>query len=770
MNKITLLTATAFVAICALPANAQEPLTSGPVLAPAAVATAPSAQPKPNIFVWMLDDVGYAQLGAFGGLIETPNIDRVAAMGLRFNNYHTTPICSASRASFLTGRNPHTVHIGSHAFTPRPFPGYDGLIPRNAGTIAENLRQSGYTTHAFGKWDHLPAQTITPEGPFTYWPKGQGFDQFYGFLAADVDNWQPSLFRDTKPIPAPRSKNYHLDNDLADQAITMVAAQAAGKEHKPFFAYWATGTAHAPHHAPKRWIEHYKGRFDGGWDAMRTKVLERQIAMGIVPAGTELAPLPPGVSDWDSLSAEQKRMYARQMEVFAASLSHADEQFGRVVNYLKAKGQLDNTIIVITSDNGASAEGTPEGSYNEHLMANGHSANIAENLSYLNEWGGPKTYPHYSTGWAVAGNTPLRYYKQTTFEGGTRVSLLISWLKGIVPDAAVRRQYAHVSDLTPTLMQLAGVPLAPQVNGEAQMPLDGISFTDSVRDAAAPSRKQVQYTEMWGHKGLWADNWTINSLRLEKVWELGSLRPRPFDEKWQLFNLSEDLAQTKDLAAIHPEKVAELEKLFDAETRKYNVLPIGDIADTIDYRLKQMQDASAARQGKWFYNGPISHVSDGAGPPIRSGSFQMSADVGLTQGRETGPIFALGGEFGGLSLHLDKGVPVYTLRSVTGTSVSVRADRALRKGSQKLELIVEAPPPRSPEASNINVEIRSGGNVLVRETVRFVMPRTMFSLSDNFDIGIDTGSAVASTYSRDKAFPGTVANVLFDFSNGLPPQ
>lgn len=768
MNRSALLTATACLALSSGYARAQEPVAAVPAIAANAASSIQTQQPRPNIFVWMLDDVGYAQLGSFGGLIETPNIDRVARAGLRFSNYHTTPICSASRASFLTGRNPHTVHIGSHAFTPRPFPGYDGLIPRNAGTIAENLRQAGYSTHAFGKWDHLPSEGITPEGPFTYWPKGQGFDHFYGFLAADVDNWQPTLFRDTQPIPAPSAKEYHLNDDLADQAIGMVDDTSGGKERVPFFAYWATGTAHAPHHAPERWIAHYKGRFDDGWDVMQKQVLARQIAMSIVPAGTQLPPRPSGVAAWDSLSADQKRMYARQMEVFAASLSHADEQFGRIVDHLQAKGQLENTIIVVMSDNGASGEGAPEGNFNEHIMANGHTLATEVNLQHLEEWGGPETYPHYSTGWAVAGNTPFRYYKQTTFEGGTRVPLLMTWPKGIATNGELRRQYTHVSDLAPTLMQLAGVPLAAQVNGEAQMPLDGTSFIDSVRDAQAPGDKHVQYTELWGHKGLWADNWTINTLRLEKVWELGKTPPRAFDDKWQLYNLSEDLAQAKDLAETHPEKLAELGRLFESEARKFNVLPIGDAADSMTYRMKHLQETFSARQGKWFYPGPISHVSDGAGPPIRSGSFRMSADIELLRSAESGVIFALGGRFGGLSFHLDKGVPVYTLRSMMGPSVNVRAPGRLDTGNHKLELIVEAPRPSFPAMSDMNIEIRSGGVVLVRQAVQFDMPRMMFSLADNFDIGSDTGSTVTEAYSRDAAFPGTVANVLFDFSKPAP--
>jgi len=719
---------------------------------------------RPNVFLWMLDDVGFGQLGSYGGMIETPNIDRMAKAGVRYANYHSTPLCSPSRASVLMGRNPHTVHVGSHAFTQRPFPGYDVAIPRNAGTIAENLRQAGYATYAFGKWDHLPSAAITPEAPRTYWPSGQGFDHYYGFLGADSDNWQPTLVRDDQPINAPREKGYHLNHDLADQAIAMIDAQHGNGSARPFFAYWATGTAHAPHHAPQRWIDHYKGRFDAGWDAMRIEVRKRQIALGLVPAGTKLAPMPAEVPQWDSLSADQKRLYARQMEVYAASVSYADEEFGRVLDRLSATGQLDNTLVLVTSDNGASAEGGPRGNFNEMMMASGYLPTDAENARYMDKWGGPETNPHYAFGWAVAGNTPFRYFKQSTFEGGERVPLVISWPGHIRPDDTPRGQYVHVSDIMPTILDLANAPIAAKVNGEPQMPLDGTSFADSTRTADAPGRKHVQYTELWGSKGLWSDGWAIATMRTSEPWNVGIAKPRPYDDPWQLFDLNADPGQTTDLAARFPEKVAELNAMFDEQARTFNVYPIGDTSESGAYLVRRIREALIARKGKWRYAGMISHIGDGAGPPVRSGSFTMTARVGLPRGTESGPIFALGGIMGGLALHIDKGVPVYTLRPMMGEPLNVAANRPLGQGEHKLTLKVTAPRPSFPTPAEVAVEIRDNDAIIAQQTVRYAAPHTPFSVSDGFDVGIDTGSTVSPAYSRDTPFSGALSDVTFDFS------
>ncbi|MFZ4603682.1 MAG: sulfatase-like hydrolase/transferase, partial [Caulobacterales bacterium] len=378
----------------ALAACAPFPLSSAfaQTAESAAVAKSQSqATQRPNVLVWMLDDVGFAQIGSYGGLVETPNIDRVARLGLRYTNYHTTPICSASRAAFLTGRNSHSVRVGGHSAGARPYPGYDSEIPAEDGTIAAYLKRDGYATFALGKWDHLPSAQQSGPGPFRLWPSGQGFDRFYGFLAADTSNWEPTLVSDNTSIPTPRSPSYHLSTDMADKAIEMIAVRRATAKPAPFFMYWATGAAHAPHHAPPEWIERFRGQFDDGWDSARQRILDRQIAQGLVPKATKLPPRPDGMPAWKSLSREQKRLYARQMEVFAASLSHADHEFGRILGALEASGELNDTIVVITSDNGASAEGAVDGSFNEMLFVNGVFPDVSANLKHYETWGDPST-------------------------------------------------------------------------------------------------------------------------------------------------------------------------------------------------------------------------------------------------------------------------------------------------------------------------------------------------------------------------------------------
>lgn len=716
----------------------------------------------PNVLIWLLDDVGFAQLNTFGGLVETPSIDRVARMGLRYSNYHTAAICSASRASLLTGRNPHSVHVGGHAQASLPFPGYDSKIPAEDGTIAANLRAGGYVTYALGKWDHLPSEEMGPAGPFMRWPTRQGFDSFYGFMSADTDNWHPLLMRDNTPIPVPTTQGYHLNTDLADQAIAMIRSRSPRQPEPPFFMYFATGTAHSPHHAPKDWIERYRGKFDMGWDKAREMLLKRQIAQGLVPASTTLAPRPEGMPAWDSLSAEQKKLYARQMEVFAASLTYADAQFGRVLDELQRDGELDNTLVMITSDNGASAEGAFNGTHNENLFVNGHFASVEENQPFLDKWGSAETYPHYSFGWAVAGNTPFRYYKQTTHEGGTHVPLVVAWPKGIPARGETRNQFVFVADIAPTILELSGVPLAKTVNNVAQAPMEGTSFAYSLRDAKAANRKKAQYFEMYGNKALWSDNWSIVTSHRLNTWEMS--QEAPPNEPWELYDLSKDPGQTTDLAVKYPDKVAALSKLFDEQAKAHNVYPISNFGDVFRYQTNLAADEFQRRQGKWIFAGPVGHMSGLNTAPVTALPFRFDTQLTLPTGKETGPIYAQGGALGGMGIYLKDGVPVFIFRSLAGDAKTVTASRALPKGASVLEVDVDrvrAPRPLTPQ--DVTITIRAGNDVLAKQTIYIAMPR-MFGVSETFDIGIDYGSAVSSDYAASTPFPGTIGQVVFDFN------
>ncbi len=749
----TWLTPVSLQAQTAMPANVSVP--------PPAPATA--ASNRPNVLVWMMDDVGFAQISCFGGLVQTPNIDRVARMGLRYTNYHTAPICSASRASFLTGRMPHSVHIGGHATAARPFPGYDAHIPAADGTIAANLHQAGYATYALGKWDHLPNEDASPAGPFTYWALGQGFDRFYGFLAADADNWNPILVRDLTAVAKPAKPAYHLSADLADQAIGMIASRAVRDPQRPFFMYWATGAAHAPHHAPKEWIARYRGKFDMGWDKAREAILQAEIAQGTVAQGTKLPDRPEGMPAWSSLSQDQKRLYARQMEVFAASLAYADAQFGRVLDALEASGELANTMLIITSDNGASAEGGPDGLYNEAEVTSRQAPGLAGNLALIEDWGGPKTYPHYSYGWAVAGDTPYRYYKQTAHEGGTRVPLIIAWPNGIGARGELRNQFVHVSDLAPTILDATGVPLASIINNVQQNPMEGASIAASFAAPGDPRGGRAQYVELYGNKGLWWQGWSIVTTHRTKTWDWNTAKT--FDEPWELYDLVNDPGQTRNLAAQQPARLTKMGELFAEQAARYHVDPIHNLSDTMADSMVKARDDFARRGGKWRYPGAIAQVATAAAPPIATRSFTMNAKLELPTNRITGPLFSYGGQMGGIGLYLKQGRLSLILNGLKGETTSVTTLESLGTGVQHVELSLIRASASADGSADFQVTIRAEGRELARQTTHFALP-SFFGLSEVFGVGTDDGSPVLAGYPAGTPLAGRISEVVFDLSPG----
>lgn len=695
----------------------------------------PHARPgAPNVLVWMIDDVGFGQVGCFGGLVETPNIDRVAAQGLRYGNYHTTPICSASRASFLTGRNSHTVHVGGHSAMAIGFPGQDARIPRAAGTIAENLRQAGYATYQIGKWDHLPPRDASAAGPFTYWPSGQGFDRAYSFLSYDANNFAPSMWRDHQPATVPADTGYHLSRDMADIAIDWIGARQASAPRAPFFLYWATGAAHSPHHAPQRWLDHYRGRFDEGWDVARARILARQKRLGIVDAAVGLPPRPDGMPAWDALSPDRKRMYARQMEAFAASLSYADEEFGRILTALETTGERDNTMVVVVTDNGASAEGAPEGTFSEFYMANGRFASLEQNLSRYDRWGGPDSYPLYAMGWAAAGNTPFRYYKQTAYEGGTRVPLVISWPRGIAARGEIRRQYQHVSDLAPTILDAVKAAPATRVNGEPQMPFDGVSMAPKFDDRTAPSAKHVQYYEMYGNRAIWHDGWKAVVPHRLKTWDFAT-QPPIADAGWELYDLRADPGETRDLAATQPSRLRRLVAAFDAEARRYDVYPLTNTGAAQALVRRADAAALAERGGAFDYVGAVDRIPEVLAPPIHTHGFTMTQTIQDGQ-RATGPLFAMGGRFGGLGLYLRRGVPLVAFRSIDGTLSTVSAGRAVGASSTVGLSFRRIGTDAAEVALTVDGKEAGAGRVAGPLSVY------LFSSNETFDIGSDTGTPV----------------------------
>ena len=719
-----------------------------------------SPEARPNVIIWMLDDVGFAQLSAYGGLVETPNIDRVASMGVRFSNYHTAPICSASRAAMLTGRNPHSVEMGGHALINFPQSGYTSMIPANAGTVAANLKSSGYATFAVGKWDHFPGTDVSPSGPFTYWPSGQGFDRFYGFLSADTDQWTPTLVRDNSPIATPKQDGYHLSADLADQAIQMISDSTAAESQRPFFLYWATGIAHAPHHAPPEWIARYRGKFDMGWDKAREDILKRQVAKGLVPKETKLAPRPEGMPEWKSLPHEQRKLYARQMEVFAASLSYTDAQFGRILSKLEQSGKLDNTIFVITSDNGASAEGSEHGTYNEDLFLNGKHPSPEENAQFYDQWGSPKTFPHYAMGWAVAGNTPYRYYKQVAHSGGTQVPMIMAWPKGIKARGEIRGQYAYVTDIAPTLLELTSSPLATTVNNVPQRPMEGISFNYAINDAAAPDAKKAQYIELYGNKSLWSDGWAIVTSHRTRVGQAGPIKP--IDDPWELYDVRKDPGQTTNLADRYPDKVAALSAMYDEQSKLYNVKSVS-LGAFPAIQMDRGRIEFGQRKGVWTYSGPSSHMSESVAPPIQNLPFRATVTIEASNGSETGPLFALGGKLGGMSLYLKDGAPSFSVRGFDGSNMTVKSAVPLPKGTTAISLVVDRTRSAPLTPQNMGVTILADGKPLVTQTIAVAMPAT-FGIAKTFEIGNDLGDSVSDDYENGTSFDGEIKTTIFDFN------
>jgi arylsulfatase A-like enzyme len=741
---------------CAANTALAQTMTAAPLTVPTAQ-NAPTMQ-RPNVLIWMIDDLGFAQLACFGGLIATPNIDRVANMGLRYTNYHTPAICSSSRAAILTGRNPHSVHMGGHALGLRPYPGYDADIPPAAGTIAENLDQAGYSTFALGKWDHVRSTELSTSGPYHHWPLGQGFDRFYGFLWADTDNWHPPLVQDNTPIPTPTTPGYHLNQDMADHAISMIASRDANADAAPFFMYWATGTAHAPHHAPQEWIDRYKGKFDMGWDVARERILKVQIAKGIVPAGTKLSPRHPEIPAWSGLGAEDRRLFARQMEVFAASVSYADFEFGRILDALQASGELDNTMVIITSDNGASGEGGVSGTFNENTTGQGYAVSVAENMKFYNRWGGPETYPHYAAGWAMAGNTPNRFFKQSTHEGGTRVPFVVAWPKGIAARGEIRKQFAYVTDVAATILDAAKVPLAKIVNNVPQMPMEGHSLVASFAKASDTSGARAQYGEMIGNKALWdTDGWGITTSHRTTPWA----PPGPVEasEPWELYNLNVDQGQTRDLSAQQPDRLAALAKEFEAQAARYNVNPI---ASPHEGMLGQLIQADFARRGGiWNFPQPATQLLGTGAPPVYNRSYHMTANVTLAAAGGTGPVFASGGPLGGVGLYLKDGRPVFVMHSIMSETEEVQASDPLPVGTTKLELVFVRGTPAGMKPTDMSVTIKANGQTIAERKLSFALNAPV---AGTMSIGSDDGDTISRDYKPSTQFPGKLEDVRFDFN------
>jgi arylsulfatase A-like enzyme len=723
----------------------------------------PEERPKkdaPNVIIFLLDDVGFAQVGDFGGLIETPNIDKLADNGLRYNNFHTTALCSPSRASLMAGRNPHSIGLGSHALTAMGFPGYNAIMPASAKSVANYLQGEGYINYALGKWDHTPLYEVSQVGPFDRWPSGEGFQHAYTFMAADVHQFVPVMWNDH--TPEPYRKSVHLDQDLANRAIEWITGHKSIKPDLPFMMLWASGSMHSPHHAPDSYIDKYKGKFDMGWDKARETILAKQKKLGIVPPDTKLTERIDQIPAWDSLSAKERSLYARQMEVFAAQMEWVDMQIGRVVAELKRIGELDNTLIFVTADNGASGEGGLAGTFNETYVLNGLQTPLEANLRAQEDWGRENTYPHYHAGWAMAGNTPFRYFKQSEHRGGQQDHLVVHWPKGIKAKGEIRNQYHHISDIAPTIMQAAGIKVPKTYHGVEQQPMDGVSLMYSFDDADAPNRKKRQYYEMFGNRAIWADGWKAVTLHAKRLpWDLNVVAPFENDE-WELYHVAEDFSESTNLATKNPEKLQELIKMFDEEAWKYNVFPLYD--DMIK-RLGAQQDRLFGDQKEFVYFAPGAiRIAEKSSAPVKNRAHTIETRLDL-KGDEEGVIVAVGGMTGGYTMFIKDNRLYYDYNFLDGVHYILKSP-VLPKGKIDLKFNFIKTKPFGGEG-----ELYLNG----KKVDKVEMPQmhiATYSLAETFDVGRDTGTQVSDLYNGIFKFNGELDRVIFTIAdeNTVPPR
>ncbi len=703
----------------------------------------PARPPKgaPNILVILFDDVGFSDFGCYGSPIRTPNIDRLAAEGLRYAGFHTTAMCSTTRAALLTGRNHHSVGVGCLANFDSGYPGYRGKIAKEAGTLPEMLRPHGYRNYMLGKW-HVTNLTETgPTGPFDGWPLGRGFDRFYGFMDAETDQYSPELVRDNTPITPPGTfqTGYHLTEDLTDQAIRYIADHTADAPDTPWLLWFAPGACHAPHQAPAELIKSYDAVFEHGWDVEREQRLARQKAMGVVPADTKLPPRNDGVRAWDSYSDDERRVFTRLQSAFAGMLDHTDQQIGRLVEFLERAGVRDDTLILVMSDNGASQEGGPLGFVNAMGPFNFRGEPMDEKLARIDDIGGPDTHSNFPLGWAMASNTPLRRYKQNTHGGGIRDPLVISWPKGIAARGEVRPHFAHASDLVPTLLEVIGVSPPEAVHGVAQMPLEGVSFAASLNDAGAPARNKAQYFEMFGHRGLWKDGWKAVAFHPP-----GS----PFDaDKWELFHLDADFSESDDLAEAQPERLKAMIDEWWQVAEASQVLPLDD---RFGPRFAENSARFHGARRRFVFHKGMGHLPTDVAPDVRARTYRIEADVRL-KGGEEGVLLAHGDATSGYSLYLQDGHLHHTL-NIGGQKTTVRSDRPVPATARRLGVISRATGEGLNRTFTLTIDGEPAGEGLA--TTGFVV---LISWS-GLDIGLDRGSPVAD-YAAPFLFTGDLRKV-----------
>ncbi len=743
---------------------------ANPVLVPitevdARKATAPrrfevqAPQGAPNVVIVLIDDMGFGQPSAFGGPVHMPTCERLAQNGLKFNRFHTTAVCSPTRMALLTGRNHHSCNMGSITETATAFPGQTGVRPQNIAPLAEMLRLNGYSTAHFGKNHETPPWEISPSGPFDRWPTHSGMDKFYGFMGGETNQYYPGIYDGVARVEVPRDPNYHFTTDMTSQAIAWAQYQKSLTPTKPFFIYYAPGATHAPHQAPKEYIDRYKGKFDHGWDKQREITLANQKKLGVVPQSTKLAPKPEAIKDWDDLSQDEKRLFAHQMEVFAGFGEHTDHEVGRLVSAIEEMGQLDNTLFLyILGDNGASAEGGMVGLFNEMNYFNGVEEKLDDILKKIDQLGGRNAYNHYAAGWAVAGNSPFTWTKQIASSfGGTRNGLVVHWPKGIKARNEIRSQFHHVIDVAPTVLEACGLPEPKVVNGFTQRPIEGVSMMYTFDDAEAKDRHTTQYFEIFCNRAIYHEGWVAGTVH-KAPWES---RPRvnSFDlDRWELYHVAEDFSQSNDLGQKNPEKLAELKALFLKEAEKFQVLPLDDrVIERLDAKLVGRPDVMQGRMSMTLHEG-MAGMMDNVFINVKNKSHTILAELEIPKEGAQGVILCQGGRFGGWSLYVKDGKLNYCYNWVGLKQYKLRAESSLPTGKVSVRFVFDYDGGGVGKGGSgtlyLNEEKVAEGRI--DHTASFI-----FSPDETADVGLDEATPVTEDYQEfDNKFSGRIYKLV----------
>jgi len=714
----------------------------------------------PNVVIVLIDDIGFGATSTFGGPIETPTFDRLAGDGLRFNRFHTTALCSPTRAALLAGRNHHAVNVGSVMEVATGFPGNQGERPDDAKYVAETLRMNGYSTAAFGKWHETAPWEVSVSGPFFRWPTNSGFDKFFGFIGGETNQWDPVIFDGVARVQKDDDPDYHFTEHMTDETVEWIKFQQALTPERPFMVYYATGAVHAPHHAPDEWIEKYRGKFDDGWDALRERTLARQKEMGIVPQDTVLAPKPEDIKDWDELSDAERRLFALQMETYAGFTEHTDHQVGRIVDALDEIGELENTLFVyIMGDNGTSAEGGMEGTFNEliHLNGNFEAETIEGMLERAEDWGGPDSFPHMAAGWAVANDCPFTWTKQMAADfGGTRNGMVLHWPAGVEARGEIRSQWHHVNDVAPTILEAARLPEPTHINGVEQRPMDGVSMLYAADDAGADERHLTQYFEMFGNRGIYHEGWLARAVH-RAPWASDVMQPLA-EDPWELFDTTRDFSLVNDLAAEMPEKLEEMRERFDREAIRNNVYPLDDrVFERFNAAIAGRPDLMGDRTSLTLAGG-MTGMLENTFLNVKNSSKTIDAELEL-KGGDRGVILCQGGKFGGWALYMDEGRPAYTYNWYGLERYTISAPDALPAGQARvrLEFAYDGGGPGKGGTATLYVNDRQVAEGRVDNTQPAV-----FSADETADVGLDEATQVADLVFedlRDSHFSGRVERV-----------